>query len=271
MITGSDLQATSRPGPMGAPLPAGPSRSGPSSADPSVRAEDSFRAGNSRQAGRRLGDRRLGDRRPAARRRTMIGTGVGIAGLVAALVLVVAVGSSSAGTSGPGSRAAIPAGLTVPSSSAVRYVPPGLVINRLFPVETKSVRDFTFIGGPEAQITARTDRGLRAALSTGLIALANVRCWDAHLWNPTSDHPLGKACDMFQHYQSAAGVSVGWKLADWLVANQAKLGINYVIWQDYIWTAGSANWGLYYSAVYGCPDPTNISGCHMDHIHVSFY
>ena len=246
MITGSDLQATSRPGPRGAPMPAGPSRSGPSPV-------------HGRSAGRR-------------RMMIGIGVGVGIAGLVAALVLVVAVGSSSAGTSGPGSRAAIPAGLTVPSSSAVRYVPPHLVINRSFPVETKSIRDVTFIGGPEAQITARTDRGLRAALSTGLIALANVRCWDAHLWNPTSDHPLGKACDMFQHYQSAAGVSVGWKLADWLVANQAKLGINYVIWQDHIWTAGSPKaWGLYYSTVYGCPDPTNISGCHMDHIHVSFY
>ena len=53
---------------------------------------------------------------------------------------------------------------------------------------------------------------------------------------------------------------------------QAVLGINYVIWQDKIWTAGSPKaWGPYYSTVYGCPDDTNITGCHMDHIHVSFY
>jgi len=191
--------------------------------------------------------------------------------LVGALVLVL-MGTSPAGTSGPGSGAKVPAGLSAPGSSVIGYVPPGLTIGRSFPAQTKSIADFTFRGGADALITARTDKGLRAALSTGLIALANVRCWDEHAWNPTSDHPLGKACDMFQAYTTSSGRAVGWRLANWFVANQAALGINYVIWQDKIWTAGSPKaWGPYYSTVYGCPDDSNITGCHMDHIHVSFY
>lgn len=208
-------------------------------------------------------------------RRRAAGHRVGGVAFVAALVtalLSALVGPASAGTSGPGSGAAVPAGLTALGSSAVGYVPSGLTINRSWPAQTKSIPDFSFQGGSAALITARTDVGLRAALSTGLLALANVRCWDEHAWNPSSDHPLGKACDLFQTYTTDAGRAVGWRLANWLVANQAKLGINYVIWQNQIWTAGRpAAWGPYYSDVYGCPDPSNISGCHMDHIHVSFY
>ena len=200
-----------------------------------------------------------------------------IAGIVASLVLAAAlvlvmVGSALAGTSGPGSGASVPGGLTAPGSAEIGHVPPNLTIGRSYPFQSKSIADFTFKGGADALITARTDQGLRAALSTGLIALANVRCWDAHAWNPTSDHPLGKACDMFQAYSTSTGVAVGWRLADWFVANQSVLGINYVIWQNRIWSAGSPSaWQPYYSTIYGCPNPANITGCHMDHIHVSFY
>ncbi|MGS0683560.1 hypothetical protein ACVBEQ_00145 [Nakamurella sp. GG22] len=192
--------------------------------------------------------------------------------VIAAALLSVVVGPASAGTSGPGSGAAIPSGLTGLGGSAVGYVPSGLTTNRSWTPQTKSIPDFSFQGGGAALITARTDVGLRAALSTGLLPLARVRCWDEHAWNPTSDHPLGKACDLMQNYTTSTGRAVGWQLANWLVANQAKLGINYVIWQNQIWNAGRpAAWGPYYSTVYGCPDPTNITGCHMDHIHVSFY
>jgi hypothetical protein len=192
--------------------------------------------------------------------------------VVAATLLAVLIGPASAGTSGPGSGAAVPSGLTALGSSAVGYVPSGLTINRSWTPQTKSIPDFSFQGGSGALMTPRTDVGLRAALSTGLLPLARVRCWDEHAWNPTSDHPLGKACDFMQSYTTSAGRAVGWQLANWLVANQAKLGINYLIWQNQIWNAGRpAAWGPYYSTVYGCPDATNITGCHMDHIHVSFY
>ena len=83
---------------------------------------------------------------------------------------------------------------------------------------------------------------------------------------------MGKACDFTQEYRTSEGVTKGWRQANWYVANQAALGVNYVIWQNSIWTAGSPKaWVPYQSSVYGCPDPTNITGCHMDHIHVSFY
>ncbi len=199
-------------------------------------------------------------------------TTLGVVLAVTGALLLGGGGSAGAGTSGPGTAAPIPAGLTAPGSSEIGYIPPNLTIGRSYPAQTKSIPDFTFQGTADALITPRTDVGLRAALATGLLPLAEARCWDAHAWNPTSDHPLGKACDLTQAYTTAVGLATGWRLANWFVANQAVLGINYVIWQDRIWSAGSPKaWTTYYSSVYGCPDDTNITGCHMDHIHVSFY
>jgi hypothetical protein len=197
---------------------------------------------------------------------------VGAVLALAAALVVAVVGFSPAGTSGGGSYAPLPGGLKAPGSSQVGYVPAGLTVSRSFSVQSATIADYTFIGPAAAKLTPRTDQGLRAALSTGLIALANVRCWDEHAWNPSSDHPRGKGCDLFQDYRSSPGVAVGWRLANWMVANQAALGINYVIWQNQIWTSGRpASWVPYQSSIYGCPNPANITGCHMDHIHVSFY
>lgn len=191
--------------------------------------------------------------------------------LAGAMVLSLA-GSAPAGTSGLGSRATLPAGLVAAGSSAVGYVPPSLKISRSFPIESRTIPDFTFLGGSTALITPRTDKGVRATLAYVLTSLALVRCWDAHAWNPSSDHPLGRACDFTQDYRTSDGVARGWRQANWYVANQAALGVNYVIWQNSIWTAGSPRaWVPYQSSVYGCPNPANITGCHMDHIHVSFY
>lgn len=196
---------------------------------------------------------------------------VAVVALAGAIVISIP-GSAPAGTSGLGSRATIPSGLAGPGSSEIGYIPPNLTIDRTWPAETAYIPDFTFLGGESAKITGRTDKGLRATLALGLTQLATIRCWDAHEWNPSSDHPMGKACDFMQDYQSAGGLERGWRQANWYVANQAVLGINYVIWQNKIWTAGSPKaWVPYVSSVYGCPNPANITGCHMDHIHVSFY
>ncbi|GAA1995347.1 hypothetical protein JL107_07890 [Nakamurella flavida] len=209
-------------------------------------------------------------RRKATRRHP--GDLLAVLGLAVALVLGVVGSSATAGTSGPGSAAALPAGLTAAGTSEKEYIPAGLTTQRTWSSQTASVPDFSFAGDARAKLTARTDVGLRAALAAGVINLSNVRCWDEHAWNPTSDHPLGKACDLFQDYRTSAGVAAGWRAANWFVANQAKLGIYYVIWQNEFWGAYSPKaWGPYRSTVYGCPDPTNITGCHMDHIHISFY
>ena len=58
--------------------------------------------------------------------------------------------------------------------------------------------------------------------------------------NPTSDHPLGRACDVtFGRLGTFAGpddVLRGWVLASWLRANAAPLQVSYVIWQGRIWS-----------------------------------
>ena len=45
-------------------------------------------------------------------------------------------------------------------------------------------------------------------------------CWDAHAWNPDSDHPLGRACDIGfgtpATFPGPPDVARGWLLAQWL-------------------------------------------------------
>ena len=98
-------------------------------------------------------------------------------------------------------------------------------------------------------------------------------CWDAHAWNPTSDHPQGRACDFTistaGQFPDAAGRAHGWQIADWLTANAAPLDVAYVIWDGRIWSAVRARegWRPYEGGkVYDVSTPT---GGHYDHVHVS--
>lgn len=100
-------------------------------------------------------------------------------------------------------------------------------------------------------------------------------CWDAHAWNPTSDHPRGRACDFFP---TTAGrrpqgdeLRAGWNVANWLRANASTLGVSYVIWQGRIWSPGdrdAGGWGRAYTGG-GVYDATDVTGGHFDHIHLS--
>jgi len=62
----------------------------------------------------------------------------------------------------------------------------------------------------------------------------SISCWDAHAWNPTSDHPLGRACDVFPGkggvLPSAAEKANGDALAATLQASAAQTGVSYLIW-----------------------------------------
>lgn len=124
--------------------------------------------------------------------------------------------------------------------------------------------------GTGGHVTARTAALYRALAAAGAIS-EGATCWDPHLQNPDSDHPRGRACDLFFHPHDPSDVARGWALARWLVANQAAYGVHYIIWQGLIWTAESPTWSVYRSAIYGCPNPANITGCHYNHIHVSLY
>lgn len=100
----------------------------------------------------------------------------------------------------------------------------------------------------------------------------SATCWDAHAWNPSSDHPLGRACDM---YWGQAGVFLNkvdpaasartWEVANWMTANAAALNISYIIWEGQIWQNGK--WTKYSSTIYDVVnDPV---GGHWDHVHMS--
>lgn len=106
--------------------------------------------------------------------------------------------------------------------------------------------------------------------------ILSAGCWDAHAWNPTSDHPKGRACDLFigkaGTFPTGAALDHGWALANWLRANAAALRVRYVIWQGRIWQADTnrdtGGWGTKYTGG-GIYDPTDATGGHYDHIHVS--
>jgi Transglycosylase SLT domain len=97
-----------------------------------------------------------------------------------------------------------------------------------------------------------------------------VTCWDAHAWNPSSDHPRGKACDytvgVIGQHPANRDKAAGWQLASWLTTHAAALRVNYVIWQGQIWQQ-STGWRPYTGG--GVYDPADATGGHFDHVHVS--
>lgn len=102
-------------------------------------------------------------------------------------------------------------------------------------------------------------------------------CWDRHAWNPTSDHPKGRACDFFPgaagRFAAGDELEAGWEVAEWFRAHADALHVSYVIWQGRIWAAGGGDtdsgWGRPYTGG-GVYDPDEATGGHFDHLHVSF-
>ena len=106
--------------------------------------------------------------------------------------------------------------------------------------------------------------------------IRSAGCNAARPANSTSDHPLGKGCDLFpgEGGRFARGVEIdnGWRAAEWFRLNAAALRVDYIIWQGRIWSAGSPDdggWGRRYTGG-GVYDPADPVGGHYDHIHVSF-
>jgi Lysozyme like domain len=100
-----------------------------------------------------------------------------------------------------------------------------------------------------------------------------VGCWDPHLWNPASDHPLGRACDFsvghLGQFPDPTDRAIGWQLAHWLQANASALGVTYIIWDGHIWSPARAaqGWRPYDGG--GVYNPNSPTGGHFDHVHVS--
>lgn len=68
-----------------------------------------------------------------------------------------------------------------------------------------------------------------------------------------SDHYTGHAIDVMTLTDSAKGQ----KVAEWTIANAARLGVKYVIWNRRIWQNGK--WTAYFG-----------TSPHTDHVHISF-
>ncbi|MCE0540392.1 lytic transglycosylase domain-containing protein [Kineosporia rhizophila] len=102
-----------------------------------------------------------------------------------------------------------------------------------------------------------------------------VTCWDEHAWNPTSDHPLGRACDItigrLGRRPNISEQAQGDQLAAQLQAAAPALGINYLIWAGQIWSTERSNEGWRPYGGGGVYDPGDITGGHYDHIHASMY
>ncbi len=130
-------------------------------------------------------------------------------------------------------------------------------------------------------LTGAASHGLEAASAAfgGWSEGPNIRsagCWDAHAWNPRSDHPRGKACDLFPGEPGAFAegpqLDSGWEVADWFREHAEPLQVKYLIWQGRYWdpdVADQDGWGRRYGGG-GVYDTRNATGGHFDHIHVSF-
>lgn len=82
------------------------------------------------------------------------------------------------------------------------------------------------------------------------------------------EHSMGRAIDVFfRPYRDADQREAGWRLANWSVANAARLGIRTVIYRDQIWTARRSvqGWREYR---FSGSDPDNPVNRHLDHVHV---
>ena len=80
-----------------------------------------------------------------------------------------------------------------------------------------------------------------------------------------SAHYEGRAIDVFFRPVDPAHRRSGWALAQWLVANSARLKLATVIYDDRIWTAARSTQGW---RTYRSDDPTNAVKQHRDHVHV---
>jgi hypothetical protein len=86
-----------------------------------------------------------------------------------------------------------------------------------------------------------------------------------------SAHYVGRAVDVFVRPVSPANKTRGWAMAQYLVAQAARLGIEHVIFDGRIWTAGALSgdgWRVYH--------PTEKTGSpsilmHRDHVHVDVF
>ncbi|SMD25537.1 lytic transglycosylase domain-containing protein [Lentzea albidocapillata] len=125
-------------------------------------------------------------------------------------------------------------------------------------------------------LTAATAHALQQIRSAFGPQIASVTCYGARPETPFSDHPTGKACDLFPDrfgvFPAGERLAAGWRMASWTRAYAGPLKIRYIIWQGRYWdptTGDQGGWGEKYTGA-GVYDVTNPTGGHYDHLHISF-
>lgn len=143
----------------------------------------------------------------------------------------------------------------------------GKPVNGVWPVQSATVDDPTTSG----RITPRTALWVKRARAE--LPNLSMSCWDAHLWNPRSDHPRGRACDLMvgaDARRSPPARAAGDRIANWSVTTAGQTGVKYVIWYGQIWSARTGEWKAYDGGG-GLYDTADATGGHFDHVHVSLY
>lgn len=79
------------------------------------------------------------------------------------------------------------------------------------------------------------------------------------------DHPSGRAVDiMIPGYRTSAGQQLGTSVAEWAKANASRFNVEYIIWNQRIWSVARSGEGWRYMADRGS-DTAN----HKDHVHIT--
>ena len=89
-----------------------------------------------------------------------------------------------------------------------------------------------------------------------------------------SEHPIGRACDVafgnaIGQHPTPGQLEYGWQVTNWLQDHAEVLGVEYLIWQGKIWSLARADEGWRDYTGGGMHDPTDITGGHYDHLHIT--
>jgi hypothetical protein len=130
-------------------------------------------------------------------------------------------------------------------------------------------------GDPDRMVDDPTSGGQITArllnLHTQATAAFPETSWSCYSPRPgtVSEHPLGRACDLT--FGNAIGqrptppqLEAGWRVTNWMKDHAETLGVDYLIWQDKIWSLARdvEGWRDY---AHG----TDITTRHIDHLHVT--
>lgn len=132
-----------------------------------------------------------------------------------------------------------------------------------------SATDPTAGSGPVAPGTYPVEKGLKPNAiklhRASRAAFPQITTYYGVRPDAIPDHPSGLALDlMIPDYKSATGKALGAQVAAWAQANQATLGVHYIIWNQHIWNYQRASEGW---RVMG--DRGSDSANHKDHVHIT--